>query len=166
LLGAVYSATFPPPDVSTYPSFMNAGPIQLIPTAFGDVFFKESNADYSKYVFTWSAVTKDSMARFYPLIKTPPYLTAIPDIKRHQRSTADRFLILASDGVWGLRGLTNEWAVETVQEGIDRQLNPAEYMMEEVMKFRPGDDVTIVVVVFSKNAPKQPVIEREIEREN
>jgi serine/threonine protein phosphatase PrpC len=130
-------------------------------TAFGDIFFKESNTDYAEYVFTWSAITKESMARFYPLIKTPPYLTAMPDIKRHQRSRNDRFLIIASDGVWGLKGLTDEWAVQKVQEGIDRSFNPAEYMMGEVMKFRPGDDVTIMVVVFSKNPPKQPEVERE-----
>ena len=124
------------------------------------MFFKESNTDYAEYVFTWPAVTKQSMARFYSLIKTPPYLTAMPNINRHQRSGNDSFLIIASDGVWGLKGLTDEWADAKVKEGIDRGLNPAEYMMGEVIKFRPGDDVTIIVVVFSKDPPKQPELER------
>jgi serine/threonine protein phosphatase PrpC len=101
------------------------------------------------------------MAGFYPLIKTPPYLTAMPDITRHQRSSSDRFLIIASDGVWGLNGLTDEWAVRKVQEGIEKGGDPSKYMMEEVKKFRPGDDVTIMVIVFSaiqqKGAPDELV---------
>jgi serine/threonine protein phosphatase PrpC len=89
------------------------------------------------------------MAGFYPLIKTPPYLTAMPDITQHRRSSNDRFLIIASDGVWGLKELTDQWAVRTVQKGIEKGEDPSEYMLMEVNKFHPGDDVTIIVVVFS-----------------
>jgi serine/threonine protein phosphatase PrpC len=85
----------------------------------------------------------------------------MPDITHHRRSSNDRFLIIASDGVWGLKSLTDEWAVRTVQEGIEKGVNPSEYMMEEVKKFHPGDDVTIMVIAFSamqqKEAPDEPV---------
>jgi serine/threonine protein phosphatase PrpC len=119
------------------------------------MFFKEST-DYAEFVFRWSEIMKLGMSRFYPLVKTPPYLAAKPDITRHQRTGDDRFLVIASDGLWGLRGATDEWAVEKSQEGIEKGLNPAEFMMQEVLKFRPGDDVTIVVVVFSTAVPKEP----------
>jgi serine/threonine protein phosphatase PrpC len=89
------------------------------------------------------------MSRFYPLVKTPPYLTAVPENTRHQRSKEDQFLIIASDGVWGLKDVTNEWAVSTVAEGIQKDVNPAQYLVEEVKKLRPGDDVTVLVVVFA-----------------
>lgn len=89
------------------------------------------------------------MRRFYPLIKTPPYLTASPEITIHRRSNHDRFVIIASDGVWGLKSMTKELAVKMVQEGIDTSLDPSEYMMEEFKKLHPGDDVTITVITFS-----------------
>jgi len=59
---------------------------------------------------------------------------------------------MASDGVWGLKDATNEWAVKTVQKAIENGADPSEYMIEEVKKFHPGDDVTIVVVVFSSGS--------------
>jgi serine/threonine protein phosphatase PrpC len=126
--------------------------------AFGDVFFKEPNTAYAEYVFGSAELTSpghlpfsESMARFYPLIKTPPYLTAMPEITRHRRSSSDRFLIIASDGVWGVKDLTDEWAVKTIREGVEKGVNAAEYMVGEVKKFHPGDDVTIMVIVFSAN---------------
>jgi serine/threonine protein phosphatase PrpC len=125
------------------------------------MFFKESNAGYAEYVFRWSDITRMTMERFNPLIKTPPYLTATPEITHHDRTRDDRFLVIASDGVWGLKGITDEWAVGKAQEGIDSGLNPAEYMMGEMLKFGPGDDVTIIVVVFSKSSPKRLEIEKD-----
>src|ERR1700712_5694702 len=105
--------------------------------AFGDVFYKEPNTGYGEYVFGSVEVTSpgrlpfnENMARFYPLIKTPPYLTAMPDVTHHRRSSNDRFLIIASDGVWGLKDMTNEWAVRTVQEGLEKGVDPSEYVME------------------------------------
>jgi serine/threonine protein phosphatase PrpC len=129
------------------------------------MFFKEPNIHYAEHVFVWSDITKMSMQRFYPLIKTPPYLTATPDITRHQRSRHDRFLVIASDGIWGLEGLSNEWAVKKVEEGVGRGLNPAEHMMAEVLKLHPGDDVTIMVVVFSKHSPTETEMRPEIRAE-
>jgi serine/threonine protein phosphatase PrpC len=99
------------------------------------------------------------MARFFPLLKTQPYLIALSDITQHRRSSNDRFLIIASDGVWGLKEATNEWAVRTVQEGIEKGANPSEYMMNEVKKFHPGDDVTIVVIVFSAKEENETSVE-------
>jgi serine/threonine protein phosphatase PrpC len=120
------------------------------------MFFKEPNTDYAEFVYRWSDITKMGMSRFYPLIKTPPYLAAKPEIRRHQRTKDDRFLVMASDGLWGLKGVTDKWAVQKARHAVEKGLNPAEYMMAEVLKFRPGDDVTIVVIVFSTIAAKEP----------
>ena len=63
---------------------------------------------------------------------------------------------MASDGLWGLKGVTDKWAVQKARDAVEKGLNPAEHMMAEVLKFRPGDDVTIVVIVFSTIAAKEP----------
>jgi serine/threonine protein phosphatase PrpC len=140
--------------------FISSASLRLTSVAFGDMFFKELNTGYAKYVFRWSNVTRMTMERFYPLIKTPPYLTAMPEITRYERTEHDRFLIIASDGVWGLKGVTTAWAIETSEKGAERGLDPAKYLMDEVLKLCPGDDVTIIVVVFS-NAPEPPDGESE-----
>ncbi|XP_043244428.1 pyruvate dehydrogenase [acetyl-transferring]-phosphatase 1, mitochondrial-like isoform X1 [Amphibalanus amphitrite] len=36
----------------------------------------------------------------FPELKTPPYLTAAPEITYHKLTPRDRFLIMASDGLW------------------------------------------------------------------
>ena len=36
----------------------------------------------------------------FPELKTPPYLTATPEITYHKLTPRDRFLIVASDGLW------------------------------------------------------------------
>jgi serine/threonine protein phosphatase PrpC len=154
---AVYSDTLPSLGVS----WLILSAVRGLPhvtkskTAFGDVFYKEPNTAYAEYVFGSAELTSDgrlpfneNMARFYPLIRTPPYLTAMPVITLHQRSSNDRLLIIASDGVWGIKSVTDEWAVKIVLEGIGKGVDPSEYLMEEVKKFHPGDDVTIMVIVF------------------
>jgi serine/threonine protein phosphatase PrpC len=95
------------------------------------------------------------VARFHPLIKTPPYLTAAPDISHHQKLPNDPFLIIASDGVWGLKDVIDKWVVITVQEGIEKGVDPAAYMIKEIRKFRPGDDVSIIVIVLFKKQENQ-----------
>lgn len=37
-----------------------------------------------------------------PNYHTPPYLTARPEITHHRLTPRDRFLVIASDGLWDL----------------------------------------------------------------
>lgn len=37
-----------------------------------------------------------------PHYKTPPYLTARPEIIKHTLAPKDKFLVIASDGLWDL----------------------------------------------------------------
>lgn len=49
-----------------------------------------------------------------PGYHTPPYLTALPEVTYHQLTPRDKFLILASDGLWDL--MTPLQAVQLVGE--------------------------------------------------
>ncbi|XP_017303590.1 pyruvate dehydrogenase [acetyl-transferring]-phosphatase 1, mitochondrial-like [Diaphorina citri] len=71
---------------------------QLAPLrAFGDVRYKWSKELLQKYVVPH--VGEQALA---PNYFTPPYLTAQPDVIHYRLTPRDRFLILATDGLWDL----------------------------------------------------------------
>jgi serine/threonine protein phosphatase PrpC len=125
--------------------------------AFGDAFYKFADTDYTEYVFGSSKLPSKrgvmpynmKMKSIYPLIRSAPYLTANPEVTVHERSRSDRFMVMASDGVWALEPVNNDWVAQVVASAIARDDgDPAETLMQEVQKFNPGDDVTIKVVRF------------------
>ncbi|KAM6979614.1 pyruvate dehydrogenase [acetyl-transferring]-phosphatase 1, mitochondrial [Aplochiton taeniatus] len=72
--------------------------------AFGNVGFKWSGEMLSRVSETRPEVLSASevartMGRHY---HTPPYLTAQPEVTRHRLRPKDKFLILATDGLWEL----------------------------------------------------------------
>lgn len=81
--------------------------------AFGDIQYK------------WDRVTHNHiLTQVYggPIVppnlyKTPPYLTAKPVVTKRQIEGCDKFMILASDGLWD--SLTNQQAVELVGQFLD-----------------------------------------------
>ena len=38
----------------------------------------------------------------YQNYKTPPYLTVVPEITHHKLNTRDKFMVLATDGLWDM----------------------------------------------------------------
>lgn len=72
---------------------------------FGDVDFKWEE----KYLL-------GVIPRVWPNYLTPPYVTAEPVISEHKVKGTDKFLILASDGLW--ERMSNEDAVNIVAECI------------------------------------------------
>lgn len=74
---------------------------------------------------------KDAQHRFWAhgprpenVVKTPPYLTALPDVKEMKINTDHanpEFLIMASDGFWDV--FSNEDAVLCVQKWIEAKRN-------------------------------------------
>lgn len=69
---------------------------QLAPLrAFGDFRYKWSNEIMQKHV-----VAKYGENYMAPNYYTPPYLTAMPEIIQHQLTADDKFLVIASDGLW------------------------------------------------------------------
>ncbi|XP_008288884.1 [Pyruvate dehydrogenase [acetyl-transferring]]-phosphatase 1, mitochondrial-like [Stegastes partitus] len=73
--------------------------------AFGDVRFKWSAEMLSRVYETrpdlMSAVN-EAVRTLPPHYLTPPYLSAQPEVTRHQITPADKFLVLATDGLWEL----------------------------------------------------------------
>ena len=83
--------------------------------AFGDVRFKWP-ANYLREYLQPYYKKGDAIPQFY---LTPPYLTVKPEITKHKLNKKDKFLLLATDGVWDL--LSPEKVVESVfnhQKGI------------------------------------------------
>uniref|UniRef100_A0A3Q2ZB10 Si:ch211-15p9.2 n=1 Tax=Kryptolebias marmoratus TaxID=37003 RepID=A0A3Q2ZB10_KRYMA len=73
--------------------------------AFGDVRFKWSTETLNRLYETrpdvLSAVS-ESVRTLPPYYLTPPYLSARPEVTRHLIRPADKFLVLATDGLWEL----------------------------------------------------------------
>ncbi|XP_014257544.1 pyruvate dehydrogenase [acetyl-transferring]-phosphatase 1, mitochondrial [Cimex lectularius] len=71
---------------------------QLIPLrAFGDFRYK-----WSKDILEKKIVPLYGPAVIPPRYNTPPYLTAKPEIMYHRLTPKDKFLVIASDGLWDL----------------------------------------------------------------
>lgn len=69
---------------------------QLAPLrALGDFRYKWSNEILEEHV-----VPKFGDNVIPPHYYTPPYLTATPDIEHHLLNAEDKFLVIASDGLW------------------------------------------------------------------
>ncbi|KAI3369600.1 hypothetical protein L3Q82_024490 [Scortum barcoo] len=73
--------------------------------AFGDVRFKWSaemlNRVYETRLDVLSAVS-EAVRMLPPHYLTPPYLSAQPEVTHHHIKPADKFLVLATDGLWEL----------------------------------------------------------------
>ncbi|KAF7652266.1 hypothetical protein LDENG_00098990 [Lucifuga dentata] len=105
--------------------------------AFGDVKFKWScELQQSVLADLDSGVDQDSPSLYQyslPNYLTPPYLDVTPELTYHKLRPQDRFLILATDGLWDELG--NEEAVQLVGEhlsGIHRQapVSPSEKQLK------------------------------------
>lgn len=88
--------------------------------AFGDVGFKWSRElQQSITTSLESAVELDSLNLYHfnpPNYLTPPYLDVTPEITYHKLRPQDRFLILATDGLWD--ELCSEEAVRLIGEHL------------------------------------------------
>jgi len=122
------------------------------------MFFKESNTDFTEFVLGSRKLTSrgrlpyaEVMKPYFQLIQTPPYLIAEPKIVQHTIEGKDRFLVMASDGLWAMKEVTDQWVVEMVQKALENNVDPAQHLLKEVHQFKPGDDITIVVAVLPKS---------------
>ena len=89
---------------------------QLIPLrAFGDVRFKWSVKDLRNVVNIMDTAYASSIIPMN--CYSPPYLIATPDITTHRLTANDKFLILATDGLWDC--LTNDKAVQLIGNYVE-----------------------------------------------
>ncbi|KAI9333652.1 phosphatase 2C-like domain-containing protein [Obelidium mucronatum] len=91
----------------------------LMPTrSFGDAKYK-----YPLDVIEKVDILEPSIKRvipMQPLCKTPPYITAAPEVSEHTLTSKDRFLILATDGLFDQ--LSSKQAVEVVSSLLGNKL--------------------------------------------
>ncbi|CAM4963417.1 unnamed protein product [Rotaria socialis] len=83
--------------------------------AFGNIRFKWPKNYLKEYLQPYYK-NVDALVQFY---LTPPYLTVRPEIIKHKLTKNDKFLVLATDGVWD--ALSPEKVVELIfnhQKGI------------------------------------------------
>ena len=73
--------------------------------------------DYIEY--KWPSEFLKDIVSLSPNYHTPPYLTAEPVLTHHTLSVQDKFLVLATDGLW--EKLTNEQVVQLLGKAIDGQ---------------------------------------------
>ncbi|KAM8945983.1 pyruvate dehydrogenase [acetyl-transferring]-phosphatase 2, mitochondrial [Pelodytes ibericus] len=85
--------------------------------AFGDVRFKWSQ-DLQKSVLQSACDTEPlNIYQYSPSnYHTPPYLTSAPEVTYHKLRPQDKFLIMASDGLWDM--LENQEVVKLVAEHL------------------------------------------------
>ncbi|NXU48668.1 PDP2 phosphatase, partial [Turnix velox] len=86
----------------------------LVPTrAFGDVQLKWSKELQHSVLENCGDVEALNILQYVPPnYHTPPYLTAEPEVTYHKLRSKDKFLVIASDGLWDL--LSNEKVVQLV----------------------------------------------------
>ena len=124
--------------------------------AFGDVIFK------------WdSQLHKEFLNNIYGRIvmppqiyRTPPYLTAEPVVAHHSLESQDKFLVIATDGLWDM--ISSDVSVQCVgelldsgeQSGYDQDGNIVTFngASELIQKALGGDDDLKVTKLL--NAPK------------
>ncbi|XP_006028183.1 pyruvate dehydrogenase [acetyl-transferring]-phosphatase 2, mitochondrial isoform X2 [Alligator sinensis] len=90
----------------------------LIPSrSFGDVQLKWSKELQQSVLENGSNVEALNIYQYVPPnYYTPPYLTAEPEVTYHKLRRKDRFLVMASDGLWDM--LNNEDVVKLVAEHL------------------------------------------------
>ena len=97
--------------------------------AFGDVRYKWASDTQRNVLNPWFG--SNVVPRSY---HTPPYLVATPEVKHHKLEQKDKFLILATDGLWDC--ITPQKAVTLVGDHLLLQQPSANF---ESQKMKLGD---------------------------
>ncbi|KAM4614359.1 pyruvate dehydrogenase [acetyl-transferring]-phosphatase 2, mitochondrial isoform 1-T2 [Discoglossus pictus] len=99
--------------------------------AFGDVGFKWSRELQKSVLHNACDIEPLNIYQFSPLnYHTPPYLTAEPEVTYHKLRPQDKFLVLASDGLWDM--LDNQEVVKLVADHLsEASLQQTEMTVEK-----------------------------------
>lgn len=103
--------------------------------AFGNIRFKWSAEMLSRLFETRPDVLSalsEAVQTLPPHYLTPPYLNARPEISRHQIRAADKFLVLATDGLWEL--MHRQTVVQLVGEQLRGPSNTLITIITESIK--------------------------------
>ncbi|KAG0205707.1 hypothetical protein BGX28_002725 [Mortierella sp. GBA30] len=104
----------------------------LEPTrAFGDARYKWTKEIQEKVFSLFPAFRQPR-----PNYKTPPYVTAKPVVRHHKLLPGDRFLVMATDGLWDK--LTSDEVVQLVGNLLDGKVGHEEMFLDrdEIQRYR------------------------------
>ena len=123
--------------------------------SFGDVSYKWKPEYLDFLVFM----------QILPGYYTPPYLTAEPEVSHRELTEDDKFIVLATDGLW--ERLSNEQVINIVGDKLDQHdgdniatallklaLGEDDDRVYELLTLTPPesrwfrDDITIIIVIF------------------
>lgn len=111
---------------------------ELVPLrAFGDVRYKWAKTDL-KHLLNTKQIPNHVMSVYgdslIPLkYRTPPYLDAEPEVVHHHLTPKDKFLVLASDGLWEC--LSPDKVIQLVAGHLDGQ--------QVLVNYAPAEDATL-----------------------
>uniref|UniRef100_A0A669B360 Si:ch211-15p9.2 n=1 Tax=Oreochromis niloticus TaxID=8128 RepID=A0A669B360_ORENI len=119
--------------------------------AFGDVRFKWSAEMLSRVYETrpdvLSAVS-EAVRTMPPHYLTPPYLSAEPEITQHCVGPADKFLVLATDGLWEL--MHRQTVIQLVGDQLTGQSNT--HQLVKLQESPPaGEEGRVLSVLEDQN---------------
>ena len=111
---------------------------ELVPLrSFGDVRYKWPKSDL-KHLLNTKQIPNHLMSVYGESLvphkyRTPPYLDAEPEVIHHHLTPKDKFLVLASDGLWDC--LSPEKVVQLVAGHMDGQ--------QVLVNYTPAEDATL-----------------------
>ncbi|KAK3825031.1 MAG: phosphatase 2C-like domain-containing protein [Benniella sp.] len=128
----------------------------LEPTrAFGDARYKWT-ADIQERVFQLFPSIRQPYRNFH----TPPYVTAKPVVKHHKIGPEDRFLVLATDGLWDK--LTSDEVIQLVGDLLDGKTGQEKLVLDRDELKRIKDKVDGVKSIITGKIGDQTEEEEEL----
>lgn len=135
---------------------------ELIPLrAFGDVKYKWLKKDMLHFMKTCAASKDPDLAHYKHLsiprgYHTPPYLDAKPEVIHYRLSPKDRFLVLASDGLFDSEGMTPSKVVSLVGNHTEGQ--------QTLGIFKPSEGMSLGSLHEQLSKRKQNLSKRSVDK--
>lgn len=133
---------------------------ELMPLrAFGDVRYKWQKRDL---IHLSNLASKSSNfltayrnMKFPNNYRTPPYLDAEPEVMHYRLSPKDRFLVIASDGLWDSDGMTVDKAVSLIGHHTEGR--------QVLGHYRPSEDAKLGKVNSALKVRKESLAKKAID---
>ncbi|KAG0019887.1 hypothetical protein BGZ81_009552 [Podila clonocystis] len=123
--------------------------------AFGDSRYK------------WSKETQENVFQLFPSYRqphrnyhTPPYVTAKPVVKHHKLQPEDRFLVMATDGLWDK--LTSEEVIQLVGDLLDGKTGKEQTILDRDEIMRAKLKLKAIKAAMTGNKKDQQEEEEEL----
>ncbi|KAF9158464.1 hypothetical protein BGX20_003376, partial [Mortierella sp. AD010] len=122
--------------------------------------------------YKWSKEIQEKVFQLFPVyrqpyknLKTPPYITAKPVVRHQKIRPEDRFLVMATDGLWDK--LTSDEVVQLVGDLLDGKTGHDEMVLdrEEIQKYKQRRRLAIQASSPPSNALHSGMGEQQEEEE-